>query len=53
LKRTRVGPIADRKLRPGEWRELKADEVAALKKAAAKPLKSAQRAGSRRPGRPE
>ena len=53
LRRTRVGPIADRKLRPGEWRELKADEVAALKKAAAKPLKSAQRAGSRRPGRPE
>ena len=34
LKRTRVGPISDRRLRPGEWRELKADEVAALKKAA-------------------
>jgi 23S rRNA pseudouridine2605 synthase len=53
LRRTKVGPISDRKLKPGEWRELKADEVAALKKAAAKPLKPAQRAGNRRLGRPE
>jgi hypothetical protein len=36
LKRTRVGPISDRRLRPGEWRELKGDEIAALKKAAQK-----------------
>jgi 16S rRNA U516 pseudouridylate synthase RsuA-like enzyme len=39
LKRTKVGPIADRKLKPGEWRELREEEVAALKKAAAKSLK--------------
>lgn len=39
LKRTRVGPIADRKLKAGEWRELKVDEVAALKKAASRPAK--------------
>jgi 23S rRNA pseudouridine2605 synthase len=37
LRRTRVGPITDRRLKPGDWRELKEDEVAALKKAAAKP----------------
>jgi 23S rRNA pseudouridine2605 synthase len=42
LKRTRVGPIADRRLKAGEWRELKADEVAALKKAATKPAKRSE-----------
>jgi len=36
LKRTQVGPIADRRLKPGDWRELRADEIAALKKAALK-----------------
>jgi pseudouridine synthase len=35
LKRTKVGPIADRRMKPGDWRELRAEEVAALKKAAA------------------
>jgi 23S rRNA pseudouridine2605 synthase len=39
LKRTKVGPISDRKLQPGKWRELREDEVTALKKAAAKPAK--------------
>jgi pseudouridine synthase len=39
LKRTRVGPIADRRLKPGDWRELKDAEIAALKKAAARPGK--------------
>jgi hypothetical protein len=39
LKRTRVGPIADRKLKAGEWRELTMTEVAALKKAAVRPAK--------------
>jgi 23S rRNA pseudouridine2605 synthase len=33
LVRTRIGPIADRKLRPGEWRELSIDEVRALERA--------------------
>jgi pseudouridine synthase len=31
LTRTRVGPIADRRLKPGEWRELSAEEVRKLK----------------------
>jgi pseudouridine synthase len=34
LKRTRIGPVADRRLQPGLWRDLKTEEVAALKKAA-------------------
>ena len=33
LVRTRIGPIADRKLRPGEWRALSIDEVRALERA--------------------
>lgn len=35
LKRTTFGPIADRRLRPGEWRDLTSEEVAALRRAAA------------------
>ena len=31
LKRTRFGSLADKKLRPGEWRELAAEEVKTLK----------------------
>jgi 23S rRNA pseudouridine2605 synthase len=34
LRRTRIGPVADRQLRPGEWRELSAKELAALRRAA-------------------
>jgi 23S rRNA pseudouridine2605 synthase len=34
LKRVRIGPITDERIRPGEFRELDAKEVAALKKAA-------------------
>jgi pseudouridine synthase len=30
LKRTKFGPIADRRLEPGDWRELTAAEVEAL-----------------------
>lgn len=30
LVRTRIGPLADRRLKPGEWRELTTDEVRAL-----------------------
>lgn len=35
LIRTRIGPIADRKLKPGAWRALTADEVRALERAVA------------------
>ena len=34
LKRTRIGPITDPKIRPGEFRDLDAREVAALQRAA-------------------
>lgn len=34
LVRTRIGPLADRKLKPGSWRELTIDEVRALERAA-------------------
>jgi 23S rRNA pseudouridine2605 synthase len=32
LRRTRIGPIADRRLRPGQWRELTRAEVEKLKR---------------------
>lgn len=35
LVRTRVGPIADRSLRPGDWRELEVDELRSLEQAVA------------------
>jgi pseudouridine synthase len=35
LKRTRIGPLADRRLQPGAWRELRDEEIAALRKSAA------------------
>ena len=34
LKRTKIGPIGDRRLKPGEWRELSAAEVKALQREA-------------------
>jgi 23S rRNA pseudouridine2605 synthase len=34
LVRTRIGPLADRSLAPGEWRMLEVDEVRALERAA-------------------
>lgn len=37
LVRTRIGPITDTKLRPGEWRHLTREEVQALARAAAVP----------------
>jgi 23S rRNA pseudouridine2605 synthase len=43
LVRTRIGPVADRQLRPGSWRELGTDEVRQLAQAAVarpKPRKS-------------
>jgi 16S rRNA U516 pseudouridylate synthase RsuA-like enzyme len=33
LKRTRIGPISDRKLPVGAWRDLTRQEVAALRRA--------------------
>jgi 23S rRNA pseudouridine2605 synthase len=38
LVRTRIGPLADRQLRPGSWRELSTDEVRQLSRAAVEPL---------------
>jgi len=38
LVRTRIGPLADRSLAPGEWRTLTTDEVRALERAAAERL---------------
>jgi 23S rRNA pseudouridine2605 synthase len=37
LVRTRIGPLQDRRLRPGRWRELTPQEVRALKARAARP----------------
>ena len=53
LRRIKFGPIGDRRLRPGEWRDLAPSELQALKKAAAAdapPPTSA--AAAARPGRP-
>jgi 23S rRNA pseudouridine2605 synthase len=36
LRRTRFGPIADRHLKPGQWRDLSMPEIAALKDASLK-----------------
>jgi hypothetical protein len=30
LRRTRIGPVTDRGLKTGKWRELEADEIEAL-----------------------
>jgi 23S rRNA pseudouridine2605 synthase len=35
LIRTRIGPLADRRLPPGQWRPLTLEEVRALEEAAA------------------
>ncbi|HSS08935.1 MAG TPA: pseudouridine synthase [Acidimicrobiales bacterium] len=40
LVRTRIGPISDRRLRPGAWRVLIPEEVRALESAAASPVTS-------------
>lgn len=37
LRRVRIGPISDRRLKPGEWRDLSAQEVAALRRACRRP----------------
>jgi pseudouridine synthase len=38
LKRTRIGPLGDRALKPGEWRELTDAEVRKLRDLAARPV---------------
>src|SRR3954471_1833864 len=38
LVRKRIGPLTDRQLKPGEWRELRAEEVRALQRAASEKL---------------
>ncbi len=37
LVRTRIGPLADRKLSPGQWRELSPSEVRELERSASPP----------------
>jgi len=37
LKRVRIGPLGDRRLKAGEWRELTLDEVRAIRNAVEKP----------------
>jgi 23S rRNA pseudouridine2605 synthase len=37
LVRTRIGPVADRRLGPGQWRPLTVDEVRALERAGGVP----------------
>jgi 23S rRNA pseudouridine2605 synthase len=38
LRRTKFGPIADRRLKPGDWRDLTADEIRLLKARASRPI---------------
>ena len=49
LIRTRIGPLADRRLPPGEWRSLTDDELRALERAVA--ASGANRSGRPEPGR--
>jgi len=37
LRRVRIGPLSDRRLKPGEWRELTDQELAALRRASRRP----------------
>ena len=46
LRRVRIGPLSDRRLKPGEWRELTDQEIAALRRASRRPPAAASpRAG--------
>jgi 23S rRNA pseudouridine2605 synthase len=36
LTRTRIGPVSDKRLKPGMWRELTPDEIRSLKRAPAR-----------------
>ena len=51
LVRVRIGPLTDRSLKPGEWRELTQDELRALERAvAAPPARPARRRSGDRGG---
>ena len=50
LARTRIGSLTDRQLKPGMWRDLRAEEVRALKKSAATPPVAASPRAGRAPG---
>jgi pseudouridine synthase len=50
LVRTRIGSLTDRQLEPGTWRELRAEEIRALKKSAATPPAAASPRAGRAPG---
>jgi pseudouridine synthase len=41
LRRVRIGPIADRRLKPGEWRDLTGQEIDALRRASRRPRAAA------------
>jgi 23S rRNA pseudouridine2605 synthase len=47
LTRTRIGSLTDRQLKPGMWRDLRADEVRALRSLAATPPAAATPRGDR------
>ena len=49
LTRTRFGPLDDRRLRPGHWRELTPQEIRTLKALAARPPAARPRPGARAP----
>lgn len=50
LTRTRIGPLEDRRLKPGQWRDLGPDEIRALKRSTSHrpPAAASPRAGSAR-----
>ncbi len=55
LIRVRIGPLSDRRLRPGQWRELTQDEVRTLERAAVerpdpRPAKPGTKPGAKRAG---
>lgn len=41
LRRTRIGPLVDRRLQPGQWRELTEQEIGALRRASRRPRAAA------------
>jgi 23S rRNA pseudouridine2605 synthase len=51
LVRVRIGPLTDRRLKPGEWRALRADEVRALASATVSTGRSPKRRGRYAPSR--
>jgi pseudouridine synthase len=52
LSRVRIGPIADRRLQPGSWRELSQAEIKALKDQTSRPAPAPPRRPRRAGGRP-